>query len=56
MTYYQRKRIEGKSHSVAIRALSNVWVRILFAAWLKREEYQPAIFERAKLLHASRAA
>jgi transposase len=56
MAYYQRKRTEGKSHSVAIRALSNVWVRILFATWLKREEYQPAIYERAKLLHAPHAA
>jgi transposase len=56
MTYYQRKRTEGKSHSVAVRALSNVWVRILFALWLKREEYQPLIFERAKREHASHAA
>ena len=56
MTYYQRKRQEGKSHSVAVRALSNVWVRILFALWFKREEYQPAIFEQARQLHASHAA
>ncbi len=56
MTYYQRKRKEGKSHSVAVRALSNVWVRILFAVWFKREEYQPAIFEQAQHLHAPRAA
>ncbi len=54
--YYQRKRQEGKSHSVAVRALSNVWIRILFALWLKREEYQPLIFERAKQEHAPRAA
>jgi transposase len=54
--YYERKRTEGKSHSVAVRALSNVWVRILFALWLKREEYQPVIFERARREHASRAA
>src|SRR5215471_7515213 len=27
--YYQRKRTEGKSHTVAVRALSNVWVRII---------------------------
>jgi transposase len=53
---YQQKRQEGKSHSVAVRALSNVWVRILFALWLKREEYQSAIFERAKREHGPRAA
>src|SRR5438876_6729993 len=54
--YYERKRKEGKSHSVAVRALSNVWARILFALWLKREEYQPVIFERARREHAPRAA
>ncbi len=54
--YYERKRTEGKSHSVAVRALSNVWVRILFVTWLKREEYQAVIFERAQREHAHRAA
>ncbi len=29
---------EGKSHTVAVRALSNVWVRIIFAM-LKHEPY-----------------
>jgi transposase len=54
--YYERKRREGKSHSVAVRALANVWVRILFAIWLKGEEYQPAIFAHARQQHAPRAA
>jgi hypothetical protein len=27
--YYQRKRAEGKSHSMAVRALANGWVRIV---------------------------
>ncbi len=54
--YYQRKRAEGKSHTVAIRALSNVWVRIIFAMWVHRECYQTATFERAQLQHARRAA
>src|SRR5258708_2868390 len=31
--YYQRKRAEGKSHSMAVRALANVWVRVIFAMW-----------------------
>jgi hypothetical protein len=56
LDYYQRKRREGKSHSVAVRALANVWVRILFAIWLKREVYQPAVFEQARRAHAARAA
>ena len=54
--YYERKRREGKSHSEAVRALANVWVRILFAIWLKREEYQRAIFVQARQQHAPRAA
>jgi transposase len=54
--YYQRKRAEGKSHTVAVRALANVWARILFAIWTKREHYQRAIFEQARQLHAPRVA
>jgi transposase len=54
--YYQRKRAEGKSHSMAVRALANVWVRILFAIWHKREVYQRSTFESAQRLHARRAA
>jgi len=54
--YYERKRKEGKSHSMAVRALANVWVRILFAMWCKGEEYQPRIFEAARKQHAPRAA
>lgn len=54
--YYQRKRAEGKSHSMAIRALANVWVRVIFALWNKHEVYQRATFERAQRLHARHAA
>lgn len=54
--YYQRKRAEGKSHSMAVRALANVWVRVIFALWNKREVYQSTIFENAQRLHARRAA
>ncbi len=53
--YYQRKRAEGKSHSVAVRALSNVWVRIIFALWSKKQCYQTSIFEEAQRLHAPHA-
>jgi transposase len=54
--YYQRKRREGKSHSVAVRALANIWVRIIFALWQRKESYQTATFETAQRLHAKRAA
>jgi transposase len=55
-TYYERKRQEGKSHSMAVRALANIWVRILFAIWHKREAYQRSTFEAAQKHHARRAA
>lgn len=54
--YYQRKRTEGKSHTVAVRALANVWVRIIFALWMHHQCYDAAIFEQAQRQHARRAA
>ncbi len=54
--YYERKRKEGKSHSMALRALANIWVRIVFALWHKGETYQRDVFEAAREHHASRAA
>jgi transposase len=54
--YYQRKRAEGKSHSVAVRALANIWVRIIFAMWLNLQYYQTTTFEQAQQQHARRAA
>ncbi len=54
--YYQRKRAEGKSHTVAVRALANVWTRIIFAMWLHHSSYAAATFEHAQQQHARRAA
>jgi transposase len=54
--YYQRKRAEGKSHTVAVRALANVWTRIIFAMWLHHSSYEAATFEHAQQQHAHRAA
>ena len=54
--YYQRKRAEGKSHSVAVRALANVWVRIIFAMWMHHQCYEVTTFEHAQQQHARRAA
>jgi len=56
MDYYQRKRSEGKSHTVAVRALANVWTRIIFAMWLHHSHYEAATFEHAQQHHARRAA
>ncbi len=54
--YYQRKRTEGKSHTVAVRALANVWVRILYAVWKTKEPYRTTTFEQARQAHAPRVA
>src|SRR5947207_8020843 len=54
--YYQRKRAEGKSHTVAVRALANVWLRIIFAIWLHHRCYETATFEQAQQQHARKVA
>ncbi len=54
--YYRRKRTEGKTHTKAVRALANQWVRIIHALWRKREPYDPTIFLKAQQAHAPRAA
>jgi transposase len=56
LRYYQRKRAEGKSHSMAVRALANGWVRIIYAVWLQHARYETAIFEAAQLAHHQHAA
>jgi len=56
LTYYKRKRAEGKSHSMAVRSLANVWVRIIYAMWFEHKSYKTATFEAAQHHHAKRAA
>jgi len=56
LTYYKRKRTEGKSHSMAVRSLANVWVRIIYRMWFEHKSYEAATFEAAQRNHASRAA
>ncbi|GAC1351003.1 MAG: IS110 family transposase [Ktedonobacteraceae bacterium] len=54
--YYQRKRADGKSYTVAVRARALVWVRIIFAMWLHHQCYETATFEQAQHQHARRVA
>ncbi len=54
LAYYQRKRAQGKTHSMAIRALANVWVRIIYRMWVNKASYCTATFEAAQRAHASR--
>jgi len=39
--YYDLQRSRGKKHSVALRALSNKWVKIVFAMWKSGKAYDP---------------
>jgi len=54
--YYQRKLAEGKTHSMALRALANVWVRIIYRMWMDKTPYRAETFEAAQHAHAKRAA
>src|SRR5581483_10014906 len=55
-SYSQRKLAEGKTHSMALRALANLWVRIMYRMWVSETCYQAEIFEAARLAHAKRSA
>jgi len=37
--YYDGQRKKGKNHSLAVRALSNKWINIIFAMWKNKQEY-----------------
>ncbi len=50
--YYHRKLAEGKTHSMALRALANIWVRIMYRMWVSETGYQAATFEAAQRAHA----
>jgi transposase len=54
--YYTRKRSEGKSHSVAVRALANQWVRVIHAMWRASTPYDPLIFHAARAAHGRMGA
>ncbi len=54
--YYKRKRKEGKSHTMALRALANQRVRIIHALWKNRQTYESSVFLQAQREHARRAA
>jgi transposase len=54
--YYRRKRAEGKTHSMAVRALSNNWLRIIHAMWTSKKCYVSATFLAAQKTHAPKAA
>jgi transposase len=56
LAYEQRKPAEGKSHSVALRSLANVWLRIIYAMWRDSTRYQGRTFQVAQEQHMRKAA
>ena len=42
--YYQELKKKGKSHSKAVRAIGNKWVKIIFRMWKDGTEYNRNIF------------
>jgi transposase len=54
--YYNRKRKEGKSHSVAVRSLANNWLRIIHAMWRNKTPYVSTTFHQAQQDHARKVA
>jgi len=47
-TYYQRQRQAGKSHSGALRHLSNKWLPIIYRMWQDRAPYDEAAYRAAR--------
>jgi transposase len=54
--YYQRKRGEGKTYAMAVRALSNQGARLLYAMWSRGDVYQRDRFLAAQQAHRAPAA
>lgn len=54
--YYNAKRRQGKTHHEALRALANIWVRIIFAMWKNRTCYDETTFLAARAKHLNRVA
>lgn len=50
--YYYKKRQEGKGHHESLRALANIWVRIIYAMLTKQEKYSEPKFLQAKTQQA----
>ena len=51
--FYQGKRAQGKTRAMALQALANHWVRMLYAMWTRRTRYDPAIFLAARQAHGA---
>jgi hypothetical protein len=48
---YKRKRAQGKTYTMVLRALAHQWVRSISAMWQRRQPYQRTIFTAAQQAH-----
>jgi len=53
--YYRAKRAAGKHHAEALRALGNVWLKIIFAMWKHKTLYNEKLFLAAHDPHLKSA-
>src|SRR5258707_6334484 len=55
LAYYQRKRAEGKTHSMAGRPLAHILVRIIYRMWVRHTNSHTPSLGAARRSHAPRA-
>lgn len=53
MEYYRKQREKGNTHSCAIRALSNKWVKLIFRMWKDGSLYDRNIFLKNREKYAA---
>ena len=51
--YYDQHRARGHGHHAALRALANLWMRILFRMWKTGQHYDESRFLADRARHAS---
>ncbi len=51
--YYRQKRLEGKSHSCALRCLGQRWLKILWKMWQTKKPYDEQVHTRNQIKHGS---
>jgi transposase len=51
--FYDVQRKKGKTNSVAIRSLSNKWVKIIFSMWKNETEYRKNSYPEKKYLNVA---
>ena len=52
-SYYQQKRLEGKSHACALRCLGQRWLKILWKMWQTKQPYDEQMHMRNQIKHGS---